>query len=71
MLATRDDNNFTTWQQGKNQWSYYLMLHPEATLQRCFLGKHVLKICSKFTGEHLCQSDFNKVAKVGGMDVLL
>ena len=24
----------------------------EAALQRCFLGKAVLKICSRFTGEH-------------------
>ena len=28
---------------------------PEAATQRCsFLGKDVLKICSKFTGEHPC-----------------
>ena len=33
--------------------------HPEV-----FLGKAALKICSKFTGEHLCLSKcyFNKVA---------
>ena len=27
-----------------------------------FLRKYVLKICSKFTGEHPCRSHVNKVA---------
>ena len=27
-----------------------------------FLGKGVLKVCSKFTGEHMRNCDFNKVA---------
>ena len=31
--------------------STYRINHPEV-----FLGKGVLKICSKFTGEHLCRS---------------
>ena len=34
---------------------------PGATLHRCSLGKRVLKICSKFTGEHLCQSAISKL----------
>ena len=34
----------------------YRSSHPEV-----FLGKSVLKICSNFTGEHPCRSDFNKV----------
>ena len=28
----------------------------EAALQRCFLGKDVLEICSEFTGEHKCRN---------------
>ena len=35
----------------KKRFYYYRSSHPEV-----FLGKGVLKICSKFTGEHPCRS---------------
>ena len=40
----------------------YLFIHPEAeeALHQVFLGKGVLKICSKFTKEHPCQSVISK-----------
>ena len=35
-----------------------------------FLGKSVLKMCSKFTAEHPCQSNFIKIAlRHGGSPV--
>ena len=34
----------------------FIILQSEAVPLEVFLGKHVLKICSKFTGEHPCQS---------------
>ena len=35
-----------------------------------FLGKSVLKMCSKFTAEHPCQSNFIKIAlRRGGSPV--
>ena len=39
-----------------NQWIYTTLFFREAALQRCSYKKSVLKICSKFTGEHPCQS---------------
>ena len=35
-----------------DSFEYYVHKQPS----RVFLGKGVLKICSKFTGEHPCQS---------------
>ena len=52
--------SFKSWYKSINGFWSYRNSHPEV-----FLGKLVLKICSKFTGEHPCWSakcDFNKVA---------
>ena len=38
------------------------MASPEAVAQRCSEKKLLLKLCAEFTGKHLCQSLFNKVA---------
>ena len=34
----------------------FLLVNPESSHPELFLGKVVLKICSKFTGEHPCRS---------------
>ena len=43
----------------------YEILIVRCSQQRCFIKKGVLKIFTKFTGKHLCQSPFfNKVSGV-------
>ena len=39
-----------------NFWSIFPFHNPETVTPRVFLGEGVLKICSKFTREHPCQS---------------
>ena len=39
--------------------NYKKKVHSEAALQRCY-KKVFVKMCSKFTGEHTCQSAISK-----------
>ena len=39
-----------------NPWKFQMFkLHSRSSRPQVFLGKVVLRICSKFTGEHTCQ----------------
>ena len=57
----------TFWHSSRN-WSGNLLrfsffsacMHFKSTRQKVFLWKGVLKICSKFTGEHPCRSAISK-----------
>ena len=54
-LWISDNINFSSWKPSHQSFSlcqvFFRSIRPEA-----FLGKGVLKICSKFTGEHPCRS---------------
>ena len=40
--------------------SRFMWQKQKSSPPEVFLGKVILKICSKFTGEHPCRSDFNR-----------
>ena len=52
MFGKNVDGSVPKWSQARREWQKQLSGH----LCRLFLEKGVLKICSKFTGDHPCQS---------------
>ena len=50
--------NFSNVRSGSTKWWTNVLLITRSSHPEVFLRKSVLKICSKFTGEHPCRSVF-------------